>query len=67
VPTALMCRASRQDVGEHIDALLDETRGDWHRVRLNIPDLEYGMPDENLFEAVEHLARAAEEATCHML
>lgn len=59
VPTALLCRATRQDVGEHIDALLDETRGYWRRLRLNIPDLEYGMPDENLFELVEHLARAA--------
>jgi hypothetical protein len=59
VPTALVCRGTRAEVGERMDAILEEGRGDWHRLRLNIPDLEYGMPDENLFEICARLMRAA--------
>jgi len=59
MPTALMCQGTRAQVGERIDALLEAGRGDWHRLYLSVADLEFGMPDDNLFEVYEHLRRAA--------
>jgi hypothetical protein len=58
LPAALVCQATRSEVGDRIDAILEEGRGDWHRLALHVPDLEYGVPDENLFEIYHRLVRA---------
>jgi hypothetical protein len=58
VPTALVCQGSRTLVGDRIDAILESARGHWRRLSLNVADLEYGMPDENLFEIYARLKRA---------
>jgi hypothetical protein len=58
VPTALVCQGSRALVGDRIDAILEAAGGHRRRLSLNVADLEYGMPDENLFEIYERLKRA---------
>jgi hypothetical protein len=42
--------ASRAEVRETIAGILDTARGDWHRFRLTMPDIECGTPDDNLRE-----------------
>lgn len=42
--------ASLNEVKERVAQILETARGDWHRFRLSMPDVEYGTPDENLNE-----------------
>ena len=45
--------ATRQEVHDKILSILETARGDWHRFRLTMPDIEAGTPDENLIEIHE--------------
>jgi hypothetical protein len=42
--------ASREAVRERIEGLLDAARGNLHRYRISVPDLEWGTPEDNLAE-----------------
>jgi hypothetical protein len=42
--------ATRGEVRSKIEQILELARGDWHRFRLVMPDVEYGTPDDNLEE-----------------
>jgi hypothetical protein len=46
----VVASASRGKVREMLSAILEGTRGQWHRFRLSMADVEYGTPDENLLE-----------------
>ena len=59
IDASLMNTGSPEAVGERIDRLLEVTRGHWHRLWLNIADIDYGAPDENLMTVYEHLKKAA--------
>jgi Uroporphyrinogen decarboxylase (URO-D) len=50
--------ASRQEVRDTIMGILEATRGNWHRLRLSMADIEAGTPDENLYEIYECCKRA---------
>lgn len=45
--------ASRQEIRDKIMGILEDTRGNWHRLRLSMADIEAGTPDENLYEIYE--------------
>lgn len=55
VEARLMYRGTQQEVGERIGRLLEATRGHWHRLWLNIADIDYGAPDANLVAVYERL------------
>lgn len=42
--------SSRDVVGECIEGLLEAARGNLHRYRISVPDLEWGTPEGNLAE-----------------
>jgi hypothetical protein len=42
--------STRSQVRSRVEELLDTVRGDWHRFRISMPDVEAGTPDENLEE-----------------
>jgi hypothetical protein len=58
VEARLMNAGSPAEVGGRIDRLLDASRGHWHRLWLNVADIEFGAPDDNLNAVYEHLRRA---------
>jgi hypothetical protein len=58
VSTHLLRTGSAAAVGEKIDQILDESRGHWHRLMLNIADIDVGTPDENILAVYESLKRA---------
>ena len=58
VEAGLMNTGTAAAVGERIDQLLEATRGHWERLWLNIADIDYGAPDENLLAVYEHLQSA---------
>ena len=58
VEAGLMNTGTPAAVGERIDQLLEATRGHWHRLWLNIADIDHGAPDENLLAVYEHLEAA---------
>jgi len=60
IEAQLMNTGTPAAVGERIDQLLEATRGHWHRLWLNIADIDYGAPDENLLAVYEHLKSAEE-------
>ncbi len=45
-----VANASRQEVHARIMEILESARGNWQRVCLSMPDVEFGTPDENLEE-----------------
>jgi hypothetical protein len=60
VEARLLNTGTPADVGERVDRLLGASRGHWHRLWLNVADIEYGAPDDNLVAVYEHLRRAAD-------
>ena len=50
--------ASRQEVRDKINGILDKAKGDWHRFRLSMADVEAGTPDENLLEIYDCCKKA---------
>jgi hypothetical protein len=42
--------STRAAVRERIEGLLDAARGNLHRYRISVPDLEWGTPEDNLAE-----------------
>jgi hypothetical protein len=59
VSTHLMRNGTAAEVGATIDRILDESRGSWHRLSLNVADIDCGTPDENIFAVYEHLKAGA--------
>ncbi len=59
VSAQLMSTGSPADVGEKVDQVLEATRGHWHRLWLNVADIEYGAPDGNVQAVYERLKQAA--------
>ncbi len=58
ISAVFISTATRQEVKELIESILEKSRGDWSRLRLSMPDVEYGTPDENLVEIYETLKAA---------
>ncbi len=50
--------ASRNEVKEKMVQILEAAYGDWYRFRLSMPDVEYGTPDENLYEIFDVCKRS---------
>ena len=48
-----MATADRTQVQEKTRQILDAARGNWHRFRLPIPDIDHTTPDDNLVEVYE--------------
>jgi hypothetical protein len=42
--------ASRSEVREAVNTILETARGNWHRFRLTMADVEFSTPDDNLRE-----------------
>jgi hypothetical protein len=59
VDARLMNAGTPAAVGAWIDQRLDAARGHWHRLSLNVADIEYGAPDDSLAAVYEHVRRAA--------
>lgn len=55
--TGLVSFGAVGQIRDRIDEILEETRGYWDRLTIAVPDLENGMPDENLLGLVEALKR----------
>jgi len=49
-----------------LNQLLEATHGHWHRLWLNIADIEYGAPDGNLAAVYERLKKAAWQPAFHL-
>jgi hypothetical protein len=45
--------ASHTEIKEKIVQILEAACGNWHRFRISMPDVEYGTPDENLYEILD--------------
>ncbi len=58
VDARFLAGSCRRDVSELMERILDAARGDWHRFRLNVPDIDFGTPDENLIEIFERCTTA---------
>ena len=58
LPGPLLLGGGRHGSGGRVDEILEGARGDWRRLEAHIPAVEYGTPDENVFEAVDPLGRA---------
>lgn len=57
VSTELVSYGKASDVRDTVLAALDEAKGFEDRFTLSVADLEYGMPDDNLFELVAALKK----------
>jgi len=55
---AFLQTASRNEVKEKMFQILEAAYGDWYRFRLSMPDVEYGTPDENLYEIFDACKRS---------
>ena len=42
--------ASRNQIRNKTKEILEDARGNWHRFKLSVPDIDFGTPDENLYE-----------------
>ena len=50
VDARFLATASRGDVSREMDRILTAAQGHWRRFQINVPDIEFGTPDENLTE-----------------
>ena len=50
VSPVFMKESGPEEVRACASAILDASRGDWHRFSVIAPDLEHGTPEENLYE-----------------
>jgi len=55
VSTHLLRTGAVADVEAKIDQILDAARGNWHRLQLNLADIDVGTPDENILAVYERL------------
>ena len=61
VGASFLASSMVDDVADKIGGLLEAARGDWRRLRLIVPDIEYGTPDENIYEIYECCRKAVRE------
>jgi uroporphyrinogen-III decarboxylase len=52
--------SDRNQIREKTNQMLEASRGNWHRFRLSVPDIDFGTPDENLIEIYECCKKAKE-------
>lgn len=50
ISATFISSAQRGEVKKKMEEILEAAKGDWHRFRLSVPDIEFGTPDENLKE-----------------
>ena len=55
--TPWLISASAEDVSNHMEKLMEETRGDWDRLSISIGDLDVNIPEEHVRVIYETLMR----------
>ena len=57
--TSWLISASTGDVREHTKKLLEETKGDWHRLSVSVGDLDRGIPEDYIMEIYDTIMQSA--------
>ncbi len=55
--TELLNFGTANEVREKINEILEETKGDWARFSIQVPDLDVCIPDENVFAIIDSLKK----------
>lgn len=45
------------EIKDKLNAVLEETQGDWDRFSIQVPDLDASIPDDNVVTIIETLKR----------
>jgi uroporphyrinogen-III decarboxylase len=53
ISPTFMAGSSRHQVKDKIKEILEISRGNWHRLILEVSDIEYGTADDNIYEVYE--------------
>jgi len=60
VGASFLASSPTELVEKKIRGVLEAARGDWQRLRLIVPDVEYGTPEENVYQVYECCRKAVQ-------
>ena len=61
--TTFVNSSDRHKIRGKMKEILEAARGNWHRFSISVPDLEFGAPEDNLYEIYE-CCKTAQSVSC---